>query len=155
MKSPPTPPLCANGCGKPVSLNDRTRGPNRLKGTWQKVCSRNCGRRTLVCCWGHTKLVPEQGRGKCRVCNKTRTMARRTGIAFEVLLAFPVPDTGACDLCGTIPTGDPWNCLNLDHDHESGELRGWLCGPCNRALGLLRDDPKLLRRAAKYVEGKL
>ena len=29
---------------------------------------------------------------------------------------------------------------NLDHDHKTGEFRGWLCGGCNRAFGLLGDS---------------
>jgi hypothetical protein len=43
--------------------------------------------------------------------------------------------------------------LNRDHDHDSGEARGWLCGSCNRGLGLFKDNPELLRAAALYVEG--
>lgn len=42
--------------------------------------------------------------------------------------------------------------LAVDHDHETGCLRGLLCEGCNRGIGLLRDDPDLLRRAADYIE---
>ena len=41
--------------------------------------------------------------------------------------------------------------LAIDHDHESGLFRGLLCGSCNWALGLFRDDPEVLERAAAYV----
>ena len=30
--------------------------------------------------------------------------------------------------------------LHLDHDHITGEFRGWLCGCCNTAFGRLGDD---------------
>lgn len=42
--------------------------------------------------------------------------------------------------------------LSVDHDHISGHVRGLLCRNCNSAIGLLRDDPELIRRAANYVE---
>lgn len=42
--------------------------------------------------------------------------------------------------------------LCVDHDHETGKVRGLLCHNCNRALGLLQDKPELMRKAANYVE---
>ena len=41
--------------------------------------------------------------------------------------------------------------LHVDHDHGTGEFLGLLCVRCNNALGLFREDPDLLRRAASYV----
>jgi hypothetical protein len=59
-----------------------------------------------------------------------------------------------CDICGEEAT------LNIDHDHAHcpgwktcGEcVRGTLCTGCNQGIGMLRDDPDILRRAALYVE---
>jgi hypothetical protein len=42
--------------------------------------------------------------------------------------------------------------LALDHDHTTGEFRGFLCQKCNQAIGLLNDSPELLRIAAEYIE---
>jgi hypothetical protein len=41
--------------------------------------------------------------------------------------------------------------LTVDHDHVSGHVRGLLCSHCNRAIGLLSDDPKVIEAAASYV----
>ena len=51
----------------------------------------------------------------------------------------------ACGLCG----GES---KHLDHDHKTGKLRGPLCHHCNAGLGMFKDNPALLRKAALYVE---
>ncbi len=53
-----------------------------------------------------------------------------------------------CELCGRLPRSQA---LNLDHDHDTGKFRGWLCGPCNKGLGALGDNEKGLERALKYL----
>lgn len=41
--------------------------------------------------------------------------------------------------------------LCIDHNHETGKLRGLLCRSCNSAIGFLKDDLTLVRRAALYL----
>lgn len=60
--------------------------------------------------------------------------------------------TGACYICGRA-TGKGRKKLSVDHDHETGFVRGLLCGPCNRdVVGHLRDDPAAFLRGASYLE---
>lgn len=40
----------------------------------------------------------------------------------------------------------------IDHCHESGEVRGLLCRPCNLALGFFRDNLSSIKNATKYLE---
>jgi hypothetical protein len=41
--------------------------------------------------------------------------------------------------------------LVVDHNHLTGEVRGLLCGRCNRALGMLEDNPVLAENLAEYL----
>jgi len=53
--------------------------------------------------------------------------------------------TKQCVICGD--NGK----LVVDHDHQTGQVRGMLCNHCNRGLGHFRDDPTLLEFAAQYL----
>jgi len=53
---------------------------------------------------------------------------------------------GLCAACYEAPATD------VDHDHETGEVRGALCGPCNRGMGQFADSTERLRLAADYLE---
>lgn len=44
--------------------------------------------------------------------------------------------------------------LSIDHDHDSGKVRGLLCNNCNRALGLLKDDKEMLSKAIHYLSNR-
>lgn len=57
---------------------------------------------------------------------------------------------GTCAICKGKPEGN----LHIDHCHETGRVRGLLCGSCNRAIGLLREDQALLAAAAEYLRDR-
>lgn len=40
---------------------------------------------------------------------------------------------------------------HLDHDQKTGRIRGLLCGNCNKALGLLKDNPVKIVRLLSYL----
>jgi hypothetical protein len=76
---------------------------------------------------------------------------RRTyGLSADEVDVMLDAQGGGCAICGVLP--DTLGKLHLDHDHMTGDIRGLLCQSCNQAIGHLRDDPALLRRAADYLE---
>lgn len=54
---------------------------------------------------------------------------------------------GRCAICGSLPDGQH---LSVDHNHETGDVRGLLCQPCNLALGHLE---RHLSSAFVYLGG--
>lgn len=58
---------------------------------------------------------------------------------------------GGCAVCRVVePRGK--NHWHVDHDHNTGRVRGVLCLTCNIAVGMLHDDPVRARAAADYLE---
>ncbi len=66
---------------------------------------------------------------------------------YDMLLAC---QDHRCAICGGKPRK---HALSVDHDHNTGEVRGLLCSRCNhKLLGSANDDPARLRKAADYLE---
>ena len=51
-----------------------------------------------------------------------------------------------CEICGAMGR------ICFDHDHETGEFRGWICVRCNLVLGLVKDNIQLLEEMIKYFK---
>jgi hypothetical protein len=43
--------------------------------------------------------------------------------------------------------------LAVDHDHQTGCVRGLLCSFCNTAIGLFRENPEIMLSAMAYLAG--
>lgn len=59
---------------------------------------------------------------------------------------------GRCAICQVREEDAGRKGLSLDHDHRTGAVRGLLCGRCNCALGLFKDDPARMLAAIAYLE---
>lgn len=74
---------------------------------------------------------------------------RRYGLTVEGYTRLLCEQDGRCALC-LAPTPEDGD-LVVDHCHDSGRVRGLLCGACNRALGAIGDTETALLRALAYV----
>lgn len=84
----------------------------------------------------------------CRSARNRESYFRRTyGLSEADLQAMLAAQHHLCVICLTK------RAEHVDHDHETGRVRGILCFACNAALGQMRDQPDALRRAADYLEG--
>lgn len=75
--------------------------------------------------------------------------AKIYGLTVEQLGALEVSQDNRCAICRDLPLEGFSLCV--DHCHITGHVRGLLCIRCNRAIGLLRDDPRLLASAIVYL----
>jgi Autographiviridae endonuclease VII len=79
------------------------------------------------------------------------------GITITEYDALYQHQDGVCAICGKPEsgrdnTGTKIKALAVDHDHETGAIRGLLCSTCNSFLGYIGEDPEILRRGAEYIE---
>jgi hypothetical protein len=104
--------------------------------------------------------VPHRtGRPICPSCRvNDRSTPYRRDVQLKSLYGITLADYdrllgtqhSRCAVCGTDKPGTrgTWR---VDHDHETGRVRGLLCDACNLGIGYLRDDPDILTAAARYV----
>lgn len=102
--------------------------------------------------------VAYMARGMCRTCYE-RTRYRRTKHNFndEDFAVLWDKQLGLCAICLTamVYNGRKSNSATVDHDHNTGKVRGLLCRRCNVALGQLDDNIESLKRAINYLGGSL
>jgi len=73
------------------------------------------------------------------------------GITREEFEARLAAQDNRCAICRSDEWVGKHNVPHVDHDHDTGEIRGLLCGRCNAGIGQFQDDPELLRRAIDYL----
>ena len=60
-----------------------------------------------------------------------------------------------CKICGIKNSETKQGYLVVDHCHKSGKVRSLLCNGCNTGLGLLKENPEVLEKAAQYLRNHL
>ena len=77
------------------------------------------------------------------------------GLDYKDYLSMHTKQHGSCEICSMpiakFKNDDGVPTAHVDHDHETGEVRGLLCRGCNTGLGMFKDDPTLLDAAIDYL----
>lgn len=90
----------------------------------------------------NSHISPRYTKNKsCVECTRLRSIAKRERRDATMCRL----KTEICELCGK----DGIICF--DHDHVTGNSRGWLCKSCNSALGFAHDNPAILINLALYL----
>lgn len=102
----------------------------------------------------------------CRTCNSERGYDYEEkgyavvdgGVAYDKREMHPIVRTeleltqnNCCAICGKSEYEERKR-LALDHNHETGVIRGLLCGRCNRLIGFAEDSPDILQSAINYLK---
>ena len=129
-----------------------------------KTCT-NCGVNKPMSEYHKSKRYKDGLHYMCKPCNcakskewsrankaraKATRLLRQFGITPEQYDQMLADQDGKCAICsGAEPGGHgQWH---VDHDHETGVVRGLLCHHCNVGLGHFKDNPDLLLMAGIYL----
>lgn len=77
---------------------------------------------------------------------------KRYGITLADYERLLQSQQGRCAICGGPPRGGDGHRFHVDHCHETGTVRGLLCNPCNRGVGLFADSLERISAAIAYME---
>lgn len=78
---------------------------------------------------------------------------KKYGITPEEYDEMAATQDNVCASCGLPETANNQHGplpLAVDHDHETGKVRGLLCMRCNRCLGMLGDNAERIEKLAAY-----
>lgn len=77
-------------------------------------------------------------------------LRRRHGMTEQEFDVLFERQGGACVICSRAFKGTRG--CHVDHNHETGHVRGLLCHGCNTGIGLLGEDRERISRVLDYLE---
>ncbi len=111
------------------------------------------------------KRVKSGLRSQCKECankyyqsnaGQNKVLLRRFGITIKQYEQMLKNQDNKCAICKQEEIRCDYRYgklrkLSVDHDHKTKKIRGLLCGDCNTAIGLLKEDIKLVKNAFEYM----
>ncbi len=138
---------CRGGCGKPRYIGSPDFYIMHRDGTPRPRCKE--------CTAAQCRQWADKNQGRIRVAsrrnNHRASLRIRYGLTVEQFDELWAQTDGLCTICKK-PESRARR-LSLDHDHLTGEIRGFLCSRCNLMLGHMSDDADRLEQAARYLRG--
>lgn len=78
-------------------------------------------------------------------------LKKKYGLTVASLNQLLASQNHACLICkDPVGFGRPGSAA-VDHDHQTGKVRGILCGRCNTGLGQFKEDPIRMTAAITYL----
>lgn len=81
---------------------------------------------------------------------RSNELLKRYGITESRKQEMVEAQKGLCAVCDSAFSGSADT--HVDHDHNTRKVRDILCGRCNRALGLVKEDTRTLERLIVYIK---
>lgn len=80
-----------------------------------------------------------------------RMIKHRYNLTTEEYESMYLKQNKSCAICyKKLQLGSPKG-LYIDHNHKTGKVRGLLCPSCNSAIGKLKEDIDIFKRAIDYL----
>ena len=83
--------------------------------------------------------------------NRRSDLKKKYGLTTDEYQSLCSSQGNVCAICGMPQNSKRGPNLSVDHCHETGKIRALLCVKCNTGLGMFKDDPRLMERAAEYI----
>ena len=140
-------------CKKEKDLTEFSKNVSRKSGLCErcKTCSSSITKAWYKDNKVRHNLWRENNIDLCKTHHKKSNLKINFGLTIEDYNAILICQDYKCLICDKTPE-ENGRALPVDHNHETGDIRGLLCDCCNRGIGLLKDNPETLRKAAKYLE---
>ena len=95
----------------------------------------------------------------CDTCKAHPSARRYLTLKFRYDLTFAefdkLHEINNCECCGTeLNTARGRNRRQIDHCHDTNQIRGVLCWNCNTSIGKLGDNVEGLERALNYLRSR-
>lgn len=75
------------------------------------------------------------------------------GIDADVYHSLLETQNFECAICN-IGIEEVSRMFAVDHCHDSGKIRGLLCGQCNTGIGLFKENVKIFNKAISYIQSE-
>lgn len=128
-------PINCPKCGE----TDRTKFYVNKKGQKTNSVCRECHKKQCRVRW-HSRTPIEKQASRVKLLY---------GLEPEQYKEMHKAQQGKCAICNEEPNTKRG--LHVDHNHETGKVRGLLCHGCNVALGSFKEDVTRLNKAIEYL----
>ena len=147
-------------CQRAASVSYRARNREKVRASAKEYGIRNRDRRMELCREWRAKNRTRHLEG-CRrrdalrraadpEYDRRRNFRQKYKITIEQYDAMYRDQNGVCAICARLNLSG--RRLAVDHDHDTGKIRGLLCSRCNSAIGLARESLDVLKMTVVYLE---
>jgi hypothetical protein len=84
--------------------------------------------------------------------DRNRRLFKTYGLTTEDWNKLLESQNYSCAICKRDLKQEITKHIHVDHNHETGKVRGMLCHQCNAAIGLLREDKDIILSSLNYLE---
>lgn len=140
------------GCINAYARNYRENNRERVNANQRRRYIESYRDKALVYNRNYYRNLDEETKRTRAYQSWVRKLRRHYDLSPEDYETLLEGQNGVCAICGRDEDPSAFvTRLTVDHCHDTGKVRGLLCGPCNRAIGLFNDDASVIERAAAYL----